>query len=173
MERRRTTINARKYDGAIHRSWQADLVGRDGSLLVFKGVFERAVEHPDLGVIAAGTVSVEYYWTDRWYNVFRFHDPDGAFRNYYCNVNLPPVPGDGVLDYVDLDIDILVGPDLTARVLDREEFEANATRFGYPDATVGRALQTVGELLAIIGSGGFPFDANGRANLLQMPGGFN
>ena len=35
-------------------------------------------------------ISLEYYWLDRWYNVFRFSDPDGKLRNYYCNVNVPP-----------------------------------------------------------------------------------
>ena len=65
---------------------------------MFLGVFDLEVEHPDLGIIRRGTVSYEYYWLDQWYNVFRFENPDGPLRNYYCNVNMPPVFANNVLD---------------------------------------------------------------------------
>ena len=85
------TINSRKYDQTIRRSWRAELIETTGSMLVFIGKFEFDVEHTDLGFIPRGTVSYEYYWLDRWYNIFRFLLPDGRLRNYYCNINMPPV----------------------------------------------------------------------------------
>jgi len=152
------TIIARKYDGTIHRSWNADLVSRRGPLLVFLGKFEREVVHPDLGVIAEGTASYEYYWLDRCYNVFRFEHPGGGLRNYYCNVNLPPEVSDNVLDYVDLDIDVLVDEHGTIRVLDNEEFLSNADRMGYGEDVIETANSALEELLSLIHSGAFPFD---------------
>ncbi|MFN2579381.1 MAG: DUF402 domain-containing protein, partial [Pyrinomonadaceae bacterium] len=73
----------------------------------------------------------EYYWLDRWYNIFRFLEHDGKTRLFYCNVNTPPVFADDSLTYVDLDIDVLVQPDLSYQVLDVDEFESNAARYGY------------------------------------------
>ncbi|HVF29506.1 MAG TPA: hypothetical protein VNA22_00995, partial [Pyrinomonadaceae bacterium] len=69
------TINSRKYDGTIRRAWTCEFIEQRDSLLLFVGEFEAAVEHRDLGRIEAGTVSYEYYWLDRWYNIFRFHEP--------------------------------------------------------------------------------------------------
>ena len=111
MPGQQITINSRKYDQSIRRTWTCELIERNDPLIVVVGEFDRDVEHPGLGSISRGTVSYEYYWLDRWYNIFRFHEPDGALRNYYCNVAMPPTLDNGVLDYVDLDIDIVVWPD--------------------------------------------------------------
>ena len=39
-------------------------------------VFDEEIEHDLLGTIPSGTISTEYYWLDRWYNVFRFSDSE-------------------------------------------------------------------------------------------------
>jgi protein associated with RNAse G/E len=144
------TVNSRKYDGTIRRTWTCELIERTDSLLLFVGEFEDDVEHPDLGRISKGTRSYEYYWLDRWYNVFRFHEPSGSLRNYYCNINMPPEFSGSVLDYVDLDIDILVWPDLRYVVLDRDDYERNAAAFAYPAEVKARVEETVKELLEVI-----------------------
>ena len=122
------------------------------------GVFESEIHHPLLGIIRRGTVSYEYYWLERWYNVFRFHEPDGAFRNYYCNINMPPKFGGGVLDYVDLDIDVLVGSDGQYSILDVEEFEENAERFNLSAESRANAAAGLDELIKLISDRKFPFD---------------
>jgi protein associated with RNAse G/E len=144
------TVNSRKYDGAVRRSWQADLVRARPRFIELLGTFENDVEHPDLGLIRSGTVSREYFWTDRWYNVFRFHEPSGEFRNFYFNLAMPPKYGNGVLDYVDLDIDILVWPDRRCDVLDLDEFEYNAEILEYPDELVAKVQLELQLLLSMI-----------------------
>ncbi|MFN0277788.1 MAG: DUF402 domain-containing protein [Pyrinomonadaceae bacterium] len=150
MSFEKVTINSRKYDLSIRRTWICELIKQDDSLLVLVGEFDRDVEHPGLGSISRGTVSYEYYWLDRWYNIFRFHEPDGSLRNYYCNVAMPPTFADGVLDYVDLDIDVVVWPDNKYEVVDREDFERNSLKFGYPNKVRQRAEQSVEEMLQMI-----------------------
>lgn len=144
------TVNSRGCDGSIRRSWKCELIERRDSLLVFVGEFEHAVEHPDLGRIEKGTVSYEYYWLDRWYNIFRFHSPAGELRNFYCNISMPPTFEGDVLDYVDLDIDIVVWPDFRYDVLDREDYEANSKKFGYSAEVNARVEETLNELLELI-----------------------
>jgi protein associated with RNAse G/E len=152
------TVRACKFDGREHRRWEARVLRRADSLLVLDGRFETEVHHNLLGTIARGTMSIEYYWLDRWYNVFRFLEPDGELRNYYCNVNLPPTYDGRVLSFVDLDMDILVAPDLSYRVLDEDEFEANARDYGYPASIRARAHQALSELRFLIETRRFPFD---------------
>ena len=148
----------RKYDGREHRRWPARLAKREGSLLVLDAVFEEEIEHDLLGTIALGTVSTEYYWLDRWYNVFRFSDQGGKLKSFYCNVNQPPSLDGQVLSYIDLDIDVLVAPDLTYKILDLDDFEANARAYAYPDNVQLSARRALKELTELIEAGAFPFN---------------
>ena len=111
-----------------------------------------------LGTIAEGTLSLEYYWLDRWYNVFRFMSPTGALQNFYCNVNIAPVLHRGVLSYIDLDMDILVAPDLSFTVLDEDEFIANSAKYRYSQEVQARSHAALGELVTMIETRQFPFD---------------
>jgi protein associated with RNAse G/E len=152
------TVRACKFDGSEHRRWEAFVLRDADSLLVLDGKFETEIRHNLLGTIAPGTVSIEYYWLDRWYNVFRFMEPNGELRNYYCNVNIPPTYDGRVLSFVDLDMDILVAPDLSYQILDEDEFEVNALRYAYPAPVLERAHQALAELKALIEARQFPFD---------------
>jgi protein associated with RNAse G/E len=152
------TVLARKYDGREHRRWEAKVVRHADSLLVLDGRFETEIRHNLLGTIAPGTLSIEYYWLDRWYNVFRFMEPGGGLRNYYCNVNIPPTYDGRVLSFVDLDMDILVAPDLSYQILDEDEFKVNALHYEYPALIQERAHQALAELKALIEARQFPFN---------------
>jgi protein associated with RNAse G/E len=154
------TVRAYKYDGSEHRRWTAQLTCSEGTMLQLTGAFDVEIDHTLLGRIARGTVSVEHYWMDRWYSVFRFSEPTGELRNYYCNVNAPPSFDGSVLSFVDLDIDILVAPDFTYSILDEEEFAENALRFDYPIDIQQRVNAAVVELIHLIESRQFPFGEN-------------
>ena len=151
------TVRTFKYDGTEHRRWPATLVSTEGSLLVLEGIFEDEIDHPLLGTIEPKTVSIEYYWLDRWYNVFRFVQPTGELRNFYCNINVPPVLIGNVVSYIDLDMDILVAPDLSYTILDEDEFFANSARFNYPVSIRHRSREALAELVSLIESQAFPF----------------
>lgn len=152
------TVRAYKYDGSEHRDWNARVLRQEGPLLVLDAVFDREIKHDLLGTISSGTSSIEYYWLDRWYNIFRFAKPSGELQSYYCNINVPPAFDGEILSYVDLDIDILVEPDFSYRVVDMEDFEKNASRFGYSPDVQASAKQAVRELITLIETRDFPFD---------------
>jgi protein associated with RNAse G/E len=152
-------VRVYKYDGLLHRTWPAELFRQEGSLIVLDAKFADEVIHDLLGTIASGTHSLEYYWLDRWYNVFRFAEPDGALRNYYCNVNVLPTFDGETLSYVDLDLDILVEPDLSYRILDVEDFERNAEDYGYSVEVRANARRAVDELVRMIEARAFPFNS--------------
>lgn len=157
MEGSTVVVRSLNFDRSLRRSWKCELVGRTDEMLTLVGTFDREVIHPDLGVIQLGTRSTEYFWFDRWYNVFRFDEPNGEFRNFYCNINLPPTLENGVLEYVDLDIDVVLWPDGSHEVLDRNEFEQNTEAFDYPIETIAKVETTLWHLISTIKTGGFPF----------------
>jgi protein associated with RNAse G/E len=151
------TVNSRKYDLRIRRSWTCELMASEDTHILCSGEFDTDVIHPELGHIARGTLSYEYYWLDRWYNIFRFHEPDGSFRNFYCNIAMPAAFDGEFLDYVDLDIDVVVWPDMSHEVLDLVEFEINAAELSYPDEVRSNAEAGLKELLELISDRSLPY----------------
>src|SRR5437764_12987460 len=151
-------VRSLKHDGRLHRSWAARIIRREGALIVLDAFFAEEVRHTILGTIEAGTLSREFYWTDRWYSVFRFSEPAGVrLRCFYCNVNTPPRLEEGVLSFVDLDVDVLVRPDFSYTVLDEDEFEAHAVTYVYPTEYRARVREALEEIVLLIEGRRFPF----------------
>ena len=151
------SIRVHKYDGVECRRWNAYVARSEGSLIVLDAEFDFDVQHELIGEIPRGTRTVEYYWLDRWYCVFQFLESDNQTRLYYCNINTPPTLEGGVLSYVDLDIDVLVAPDFSYKVLDMDEFESNSERLGYSDRTKEEARNALDGLISTIEAREFPF----------------
>ena len=72
------SINARKFDGSIHRSWNAKLIEETSQYWLFEGIFASEVRHSELGVIEKGTISYEYYFKNAWFNVFLISSTNGG-----------------------------------------------------------------------------------------------
>lgn len=97
--------------------------------------------------------SIERYYSNRWYNVFEIHDrDDDRLKAWYCNVTTPAAFKPGEISYVDLALDVLVYPDMTNLVLDRDEFETLSLNTHHRQ----KALQALEKLLIIIESGDLP-----------------
>lgn len=141
-------VRVLKDDGRERRRWAAQVVKQVGPLIVLDAVFDEEIQHDLLGTIALGTVSKEYYWLDRWYNVFRFND------RFYCNVTRPPIFDGSILTYVDLDIDVLVESDFSYKILDLEDFENSSYTTGLKE----KALQALEELVSLVDTRSFPFN---------------
>ncbi len=151
-------VRSCKQDGRVHRSWPARVARREGPLIVLEAFFAEEVRHSLIGTIEAGTLSTEFFWTNRWYSVFRFHTPEGRLLKFYCNINTPPTFESGALTFVDLDVDVLVQPDLTYELLDEDEFERHAELYGYTAAYRAAVQEALDELRHLIEHRQFPFD---------------
>jgi protein associated with RNAse G/E len=145
---REIVVRVLKYDGHERRRWAARIAKEDGPLIVLDAVFDEEIQHDLLGTIALGTISREYYWLDRWYNIFRFNE------RFYCNVTKPPSCDGSILTYVDLDIDVLVESDFSYKILDLEDFE----NYSYPAGVVKKARQALAELISLVEARAFPFN---------------
>lgn len=153
-------VHSCKHDGSVHRRWPARISRREGSLVVLDAVFAEEIKHALIGTIEAGTHSTEFFWTDRWYSVYRFETPEGRLLRFYCNVNTPASLESGVLSFVDLDVDILVNPDYSYTILDEDEFALHAELYGYPVTFRQNVRQALAELIRLIDSRQFPFSIN-------------
>lgn len=151
-------VNSRKYDNSIHKSWTGELISLKDDLIKIKAIFDKDIDHPSLGFINKQTIAYEYFWLNKWFNIFRFHQPDGKLRNWYCNICVPPTYSDCTIDYVDLDIDIVVWPDFKHEILDLDEFESNTNYYNYSPSIRTKALETMKEIVTAIKKRQFPFE---------------
>jgi uncharacterized protein len=152
-------VRSCKHDGRVHRSWPARVKRREGSLIVLDAFFAEEIKHSLVGTIEAGTLSTEFFWTDRWYSVYRFQAPGGRLLKFYCNINTPPTLDSGALTFVDLDVDVLVQPDYSFQVLDEDEFERHAELYAYPASYHVSVKEALDEIRHLIEKRRFPFDA--------------
>ncbi|HEX9680190.1 MAG TPA: DUF402 domain-containing protein, partial [Anaerolineales bacterium] len=66
---------------------------------------------------------VETFYMERWYNVFAVYQGRGpSLRGWYCNIARPARMEAGDVYAEDLALDLIVLPDGTSQVLDRDEF---------------------------------------------------
>jgi uncharacterized protein len=157
IEAEEIVVHSCKHDGRVHRSWPARVARREGSLIVLDAFFAEEVRHALIGTIKAGTLSTEFFWTDRWYSVFRFQKSSGELLKFYCNINTPPALESGVLTFIDLDVDVLVQPDYAYEVLDEDEFERHALLYQYPDEYRANVQAALDEIRHLIENKQFPF----------------
>jgi protein associated with RNAse G/E len=121
-------IHVRKLrpDGSQAYAWDGVVLRCDESGIVLRAPFN--VDLVDLGftTFRRGDEFIEFYYFDRWYNVFQISAPDGTLKGWYANVGLPAElkPELGELVYVDLALDVWTHPDGKFIVLDQDEFEA-------------------------------------------------
>ena len=110
--------------GEVTYQYEGVMLRRDEHSLVLEALFDRA-DMPFMDVVfKTGDRFVEYYYSDRWYNIFVIHDrEDDKIKGWYCNVSEPAVIQDDVVSYIDLALDLWVSTNGTQTVLDEDEFE--------------------------------------------------
>lgn len=111
--------------GEVTYQYEGELLHRDEHSITLEALFDRA-DMPFMDVVfRTGDRFVEYYYTDRWYNIFVIRDrDDDSIKGWYCNIGMPAVFVDGIVSYVDLALDLWVAASGKQTVLDEDEFEA-------------------------------------------------
>jgi len=111
--------------GEVTYEYEGELLNRDANSITLEALFDRA-DMPFMDVVfKTGDRFIEYYYTDRWYNIFVIQDRDNEkIKGWYCNIGKPAVIEDGIVSYVDLALDLWVSIDGKQTVLDEDEFEA-------------------------------------------------
>lgn len=123
----RIKVHKKNPAGDVTYEYEGVLLSHDRHSIVLEAFFDRAdLTFMDI-VFKTGDRFVEYYYTDRWYNIFVIYDRDDEkIKGWYCNIGMPAIFEEGVVSYVDLALDLWVSTDGTQTVLDEDEFEVLA-----------------------------------------------
>ena len=118
-------VQKKNLAGDVTYLYEGKMLSRDEHSITLEALFDRA-DMPFVDtVFRTGDRFIEYYYNDRWYNIFEVHDRDDErIKGWYCNVCSPASFEDGIVSYVDLALDLWVSSDGQQTVLDEDEFEA-------------------------------------------------
>ena len=139
----RIKVQKKNPHGEVVHEYEGDLIQRDETSITLEALFTRD-DMPFMDVVfKKDDLFIEYYYTDRWYNIFEIHDrDDGLIKGWYCNIGQPAVIEDEVITYVDLALDLWVSVNGNQTVLDEDEFE----KLGLNEELKTGAIRGLGEL---------------------------
>src|SRR5690349_13411039 len=154
MSRMKIKVQKKNPAGELMYEYEGEVLRREERSIVLEALFDRA-DMPFMDVVfKTGDVFIEYYYTDRWYNIFTIMDrEDGKIKGWYCNVGKPAVIVDGVVSYIDLALDLWVSATGKQTVLDEDEFE----KLGLNEELKTGALKGLDELKALFKNNNPPF----------------
>ena len=122
-------IHKYKHDGKIDRCWnEATFLDETDEYLVFANYKSFVIEE-DGRIWRTKEPAIMYFSKNDWYNIIGQIKPNGIF--YYCNIASPFVIEEGVIKYIDYDLDLRVFPNGSFKVLDRGEYRYNKKRMHY------------------------------------------
>lgn len=140
--------------GEAKVQYQGEVIERLADGVVIQAYWTHATK--DLGYtrFEAGDRFIEYYYTNRWYNIFDIATADGTRKGWYCNIAEPAVIFADRIEQVDLLLDVWVDPTGEPLILDEDEFTSDTT---LNDEQRNGAQQGLYELLQMIAAQQEPF----------------
>jgi hypothetical protein len=154
------TVIKRRHDGLPVFRYDGEVVEQSESFVFLRAYFGRDDVATDYITYRRGDLFLEWFYADRWYNVFKIFDVgDGRLKGWYCNITRPAVitsTPERVTVYADdLELDVFVFPNGEVLLLDEDEFAALALS----DDERRAALDAVREIRRLAARGAAPFDA--------------
>lgn len=135
--------------------YSGEVISRGETWVCLRAVFTYGTQDLGCFVMEVGDVFTEWFYTDRWYNVFRVGDGrTGALKGWYCNLTRPAILTAEAVRADDLELDMLVEPDGTVHLLDVDDFE----RLALPDEERAAVWGAVASLRVLIAQRAAPFD---------------
>ncbi len=149
------TVTKRDAFGNDVRSYHGVLVERNDTYICIDADF--AMADRDLGYIQLrrGDRFREWFYADRWYNIFRILDAETlSLKGWYCNITRPAIISASQVAADDLGLDVFVYPDGRTLLLDEEDF----ARLQLPMHEQSKVWQAVESIKLLVQKRLPPFD---------------
>ncbi len=147
--------NKLKFDGTRKPPWRGDLVEvhPDGWLVVFYEEPPRATtggEWPAYGL--------RYHGTDQPLSILVSFNTTGHVLEYHCDAAFPATIRRRDIEFIDLDLDLVVAPDYTGYERDSDDFARNSRLMGYTDEAIATAHEGIRIARELLAARRTPFD---------------
>lgn len=142
------TVVKRNPLGETRVQYQGKVLERTADRVVIQAYWTLPTKALGYTTFEPGDHFLEYYYRDRWYNIFDIANTDGMRKGWYCNITEPAVIFDDRIEQVDLLLDVWVSPQGETLILDEDEFTADTTLSDEQRRGARTALQTLLEVIA-------------------------
>ena len=149
-------IHCYKHNGHLHsQSEGAVLLDDCDDYMVFGN--DRATIVDDDGTVwHTREPAIIFYFKDRWFNILGQLKQYGIY--FYCNIATPFLIDDGVIKYIDYDLDLRVFPNGSFKILDRMEYKFHKKQMNYSNRLDFVLRYELGNLIDLVRKKEFPFD---------------
>ncbi len=163
------TLQAYKPNGALHQTWQGELIIQSSDWCVVHTPIDASVRHhtKDLTYTMPHS-NLGIFSSHEYYNVFIDFHRDKSFKRLYINIATPARWNVSTVAWSDLELDIIRYPNQAPELLDEDEFEAAQTSGLLPQTLADRAQKTAAILMKQVGDGAFPFLTVGYEVVLKQ-----
>lgn len=119
------TIYKRDHQGREVWHYSGTVIRRGANYVCIQARFASR-DMVDVGalVFRRGDLMTEWFYNDRYYNVFMVQDGDGPVKGWYCNITRPAHITSDSAAADDLALDVVVGAGGSITLLDEDEFAA-------------------------------------------------
>ncbi|MBX3063032.1 MAG: DUF402 domain-containing protein [Anaerolineae bacterium] len=120
-------ITIRKLDnnGREVFSYTGELLSRGDNWIQVEAYFTRDDVDDGYVVFRKGDRYLEWFYADRWYNIFELHDvSDDHLKGWYCNITRPAIITADSVSWSDLALDVFISPVGEVLIVDEDEFAA-------------------------------------------------
>lgn len=131
MQEKETVIVAFKHNGKIHRTWYQTYLIEDQADYVAVGSTHSLVIEADGRRWHAIEPAVSIFMKKEWFNIVAMMKSTGIY--YYVNIASPSYYEDGLIKYIDYDLDFKVDPSFSIKTLDEFEYKKHRKLFNYSD----------------------------------------
>ena len=99
-----------------------------------------------------------FFFTNRWFNIIGQLKDYGIY--YYCNIATPALIDNGVIKYIDYDLDLRVFPNGSFKILDRMEYKYHRKQMHYSNRLDFILKYELANLIEMVRERELPFDKN-------------
>ena len=128
--------------------YQGEVIQRLSHGVVIQAYWKQPTKDLGYTLFEPGDQFIEYYYTDRWFNIFDISSAGGTRKGWYCNIAEPANIHDEQIEQVDLLLDVWVNPKGASLILDEDEFEADITLNDEQRKGARQALQDLLQMIA-------------------------
>jgi uncharacterized protein len=128
--------------------YQGEVIQRLSHGVVIQAYWKQPTKDLGYTLFEPGDQFIEYYYTDRWFNIFDISSAGGTHKGWYCNIAEPAHIHDEQIEQVDLLLDVWVNPKGAPLVIDEDEFESDTMLNDEQRRGARQALQDLLQMIA-------------------------
>lgn len=155
-------VHCYKHNGVLYRVCDEAIVIDSGKDFLVCGNYrtriteKERIDHSNFHSYKTNEPAILFFYKDCWFNVIGQFKDSGIY--YYCNIATPYIIDDGLIKYIDYDLDLRIYPDGSFSVLDRNEYKFHKKKLNYGEDIDRIVKYELSNLIEIYKKGEGPFN---------------